>query len=211
MKIKLTTEGLLKPENLRRFTLERQRALHRAVAAGMAATGPAIAKSANEAAHRALKVRDTKFPSFKAKVFASNPDRLPVLQVASKVPWLGVHEKGAVIQGKLLIPFDGIRLGYKRWKAMVAALMRSGNAFFVKKNGKTILFAENIKENASQLNRFRRAERSRSGKNVKRGQEIPIATLVSSVNLKRRLNLDVVANRHLRELITRIEREVARV
>jgi len=177
----------------------------------MAASGPEIARAANEAVHRGLKVRDTRFPSFKGKVFARNVDKLPVLQVASKVPWLGVHEKGAIITGKMLIPFDGVRLGYKRWKATIAALMRSGNAYFRNVNGRPILFAENIKENASQLNRFRRAERARTGKNVKRGQDIPIATLVSSVNLRRRVRLDTVAQQYARRLADRIEREVARL
>ena len=40
--------------------------------------------------------------------------------------------------------------------------------------------AENIKENAGQLGRFKRAERGRTGaKQIKRGQEIPIAVLVN--------------------------------
>ncbi|MFN3293861.1 MAG: DUF6441 family protein [Gemmobacter sp.] len=44
---------------------------------------------------------------------------------------------------------------------MIDGLMRSGNAFFVEKDGRVLLMAENIRENAAQLNRFKRAERER--------------------------------------------------
>lgn len=50
--------------------------------------------------------------------------------------------------------------------------------------------AENIKDNASQLRKFKRAERNRTGaKSIKRGQEIPIAVLVPSVTLRARFDL----------------------
>lgn len=50
--------------------------------------------------------------------------------------------------------------------------------------------AENIKDNTSELRRFKRAERGRTGaKSIKRGQEIPIAVLVPSVTLRGRFDL----------------------
>ena len=81
-------------------------------------------------------------------------------------------------------------MGPKQFAKVVDALMRSGNAFFIKKGGKVILMAENIQENSRQLSRFKKAERGRTGtKKIKRGQEVPIAVLVKRVNLKRRLGL----------------------
>jgi hypothetical protein len=66
--------------------------------------------------------------------------------------------------------------------------------------------AENIRENASALTRFKRAERARTGaKQIKRGQEIPIAVLVKSVSLKRRLNLTGAVQRSLPGLATAIQ------
>ena len=90
--------------------------------------------------------------------------------------------RGGTVSGNLLIPLLPGRIGPKRFRQVVDALMRSGNAFFIEKDGKVILMAENIRENASALTRFKRAERARTGaKQIKRGQEIPIAVLVKSV------------------------------
>ena len=87
--------------------------------------------------------------------------------------------------------------------------MRSGNAYFIKKNGRVLLMAENIKENGSQLTRFKRAERGRTGaKQIKRGQEIPIAVLVKRVDLKRRLNLVGGVQRALPALAQAIQKEL---
>lgn len=71
--------------------------------------------------------------------------------------------------------------------------------------------AENIRENASHLNRFKRAERARTGaKQIKRGQEIPIAVLVKSVSLKRRLDLTGAVQRSLPRLASAIQKELAK-
>ena len=71
--------------------------------------------------------------------------------------------------------------------------------------------AENIRENASQLTRFNRAERARTGaKQVKRGQEVPIAVLVKSVSLKRRLDLTGAVQRSLPRLAGAIQKELAK-
>jgi hypothetical protein len=90
--------------------------------------------------------------------------------------------------------------------------MRSGNAYFIKKNGRVLLMAENILENASQLSRFKRAERARTGaKRIKRGQEIPIAVLVKRVDLKRRLNLVGGVQRALPALARAIQQELEKM
>ena len=75
-----------------------------------------------------------------------------------------------------------------------------------------VLMAENIKENAGQLGRFKRAERGRTGaKQIKRGQEIPIAVLVKRVDLKRRLNLAGGVQRSLPALARAIQQELDKV
>ena len=118
--------------------------------------------------------------------------------------------KGGTVSGNLLIPLLPNRIGPKRFKAVIEGLLRSGNAFFVKKDGKVILIAENIRENAAQLNRFKRAERGRTGaKQIKRGQEIPVAVLVKAVTLKRRLDLRGAVGRALPGLVGAIQKELA--
>lgn len=90
--------------------------------------------------------------------------------------------------------------------------MRSGNAFFVEKNGRVLLMAENLRENAAQLGRFKRAERERCGvKRLQRGQEIPIAVLVRRVILKRRFDLAAGVQGALPALARAIERELGRL
>ncbi len=133
-----------------------------------AVCNPVAAKYATRHAHRCA-VRST------SSATASSPRCRPRCWTRRPIAcrpcwWLGLHEKGGTVSGNLLIPLLPGRIGPKRFKAVVDGLLRSGNAFFVEKNGKVILMAENIRENASQLTRFKRAERARTGaKQIKRG------------------------------------------
>jgi tape measure domain-containing protein len=76
-------------------------------------------------------VRKSFVKSFSAKVLDKDPKRLPALYVGSRIPWSGVHERGGVIGGRMLIPLHG-RVGRKRFKSQVADLIRGGNAYFIK-------------------------------------------------------------------------------
>lgn len=144
-------------------------------------------------------------------MFDTKPEQLPDLLIGSRVPWLGIFERGGRIAGNLLIPLLPQRIGPKRFRAVIDGLLRSGNAFFRRVNGKTILFAENITENAGQLRRFKRAERQRTGaKRLKRGQEIPIAVLVKSVSLKKRLDLEGTVRGNLSVIANAISQELAK-
>jgi hypothetical protein len=182
---------LLDPRQLSAWSAERRRAIHAAVAKGMQTGGREVRDAARAEMRSAFTVKRNSFvSSMGVKVFDKKPEQLPALRVGSKIPWLGLHEKGGSVSGNLLIPLLPGRIGPKRFRQIVDSLMRSGNAYFIKKNGRVLLMAENIKENGSQLTRFKRAERGRTGaKQIKRGQEIPIAVLVKRVDLKRRLNL----------------------
>ena len=103
------------------------------------------------------------------------------------------------------------RIGRKAFRRVVDGLMRSGNAFFIKKNGKVILMAENIKDNTSELRRFKRSERQRTGaKSIKRGQEIPIAVLVPSVTLRGRFDLGGIVRSQMPKLSTSILQQLDR-
>ena len=217
MRLSLTTTGLLDPRQLAAWSTERRRAIHTAVAKGMQSGGREVRDAARSEMRSAFTVKRNSFiSSMGVKVFdkkpAHLPNSLPALLVGSKIPWLGLHEKGGTVSGNLLIPLLPGRIGPKRFKAVIDGLMRSGNAFFIEKNGRVLLMAENIKENASQLGRFKRAERGRTGaKQIKRGQEIPIAVLVKRVDLKRRLNLAGGVQRALPALARAIQQELDKV
>ena len=217
MRLSLTTTGLLDPRQLAAWSTERRRAIHTAVAKGMQSGGREVRDAARSEMRSAFTVKRNSFiSSMGVKVFdkkpAHLPNSLPALLVGSKIPWLGLHEKGGSVSGNLLIPLLPGRIGPKRFKAVIDGLMRSGNAFFIEKNGRVLLMAENIKENAGQLGRFKRAERGRTGaKQIKRGQEIPIAVLVKRVDLKRRLNLAGGVQRALPALARAIQQELDKV
>lgn len=212
MKIDLTASGLFDARQFNAWSTERRDAIRAALKRGMQSGGREVRDVARTQMRGAFNVKRSSFvSSMQAKVLDKKTDRLPALLVGSKIPWLGLHEKGGTVSGNLLIPLLPGRIGPKRFKAVVDGLMRSGNAFFVERNGKVILMAENIRENASQLTRFKRAERARTGaKQVKRGQEVPIAVLVKSVSLKRRLDLTGAVQRSLPRLAGAIQKELAK-
>ena len=104
------------------------------------------------------------------------------------------------------------RIGRKAFARVIDALMRSGNAFFIEKNGRQILMAENIKDNTAELRRFKRAERGRTGaKSIKRGQEIPIAVLVRRVSLRKRFDLARSVRGDLPRLTAAIRKAMSKV
>ena len=212
MKINLTTAGLFEPRQFSAWSTARRQAIHQAVARGMQSGGREVRDAARAQMRSVFTVKRNSFvSSMHTKVLDKKPDRLPALWVGSKIPWLGLHEHGGTVAGNLLIPLLPGRIGPKRFKAVIDGLMRSGNAFFVKKDGKVLLMAENIRENASQLTRFKRAERGRTGaKQIKRGQEIPIAVLVKSVTLKRRLDLAGAVRGALPRLAKAIQHELVK-
>jgi hypothetical protein len=171
--------------------------LHRAVGRALRAEARGIQEAVRSHVSGNLKVvRKSFLKGFRAKVLDQDPNRLPGMFIGSRIPWSGTHEYGATINGRMLIPLYG-RVGPKRFKAYVTELLRGGNAYFIKKNGKVILMAENIKEHDQPLAGFKRRYRKAEGiKRLKRGADVPIAVLVPKVSLQKRLDvLNVVKTR----------------
>ena len=214
LKISMTTSGLLDKRELAAWTRSRREAIHKAVALGMRDSSRSLTDALRTRMQSDLAIRKPAFlRSMRAKVLDRDPLRLPALLVGSRVSWLGVHVRGATLTGKMLIPLteSGRRMGRKAFARVIDTLMRSGNAWFIRKDGKVILMAENIKENASALTRFKRAERQRTGaRSIKRGQEIPIAVLVPRVTLKRRFDFDGTVRRAMPQLAQFINRYLNR-
>lgn len=215
LKISLTTAGLLDKSTLDAWTRQKQAAIHKAVAAGMQSGGKSVADVVRSKMKTDFTVKKSAFlNSLRAKVYDRNPDRLPAVLIGSKIPWLGIHVRGGTISGRMLIPLteEGRRIGRRAFKRVIDALIRSGNAYFIQKNGRVIVMAENLRENASALARFKRAERKRTGtKSVKRGQEIPIAVLVPKVAMKRRFDLERSVRGQLPVLARAIEAQLHKI
>lgn len=215
LKISLTSSGLLDKSRLDAWSRQKRAAIHEAVAAGMREGGKVVADTVRSRMHADFTVRKAAFVrSLRAKVYDRNPDKLPALLIGSKIPWLGIHVRGGTVSGRMLIPLteEGRRIGRKAFKRVIDTLIRSGNAYFIRKNGQALLMAENLRENASVLTRFKRAERSRTGaKSIKRGTEIPIAVLVPNVTLKRRFDLEGTVRGQLPMLARAIEKQLNKI
>jgi hypothetical protein len=190
MQITLTSTGLVKPAEFDSWRLSRQAVIRKTVGDIMRREGRGIADAAQQQARAVLKGNKA-WRSFRPKVFDSKPDRLPALRIGSKIPWLGMHETGGTIRGPLLIPI--IKLGPKAFRRLLTDLNRAGNAYWVPgKSGQPVLMAENITEQGRVLSKFKSAERSRDraaggAGRLKRGQDIPIATLVPQIKIAKRL------------------------
>ncbi len=215
LKLSLITTGLLDKSKLDAWSKQKQAAIHKAVAAGMQSGGKPVADAVRSRMNADFTVRKAAFvKSLRARVYDRDPDRLPALLIGSRIPWLGIHVRGGTLSGRMLIPLlpEHQRMGRKAFRRVIDGLMRSGNAFFIQKNGKVILMAEAIKENASELRRFKRAERSRTGaKSIRRGTEIPIAVLVPNVTLKRRFDLEGAVRSQLSVLARAIEKQLNKI
>ena len=215
LKLSLTATGLLDKSKLDAWARQKQAAIHKAVAAGMQSGGKPMADAVRSRMNADFTVRKPAFVrSLRAKVYDRNPDKLPALLIGSRIPWLGIHVRGGTVSGQMLIPLlpEHQRMGRKAFRRVIDGLMRTGNAFFIQKNGKVILMAEAIKENASELRRFKRAERQRTGsKSIKRGTEIPIAVLVPNVTLKRRFDLEGAVRGQLSVLARAIEKQLNKI
>lgn len=215
MQVSLTASGLLDPAKLRAWTKRGQYNIRAAVGRAMRSEGKPMLDAAQKQAQQAFGGKKRAAKSIRLKHYDKKPNQLPAMKIGSKVPWLGMHEKGGTISGNMLLPFGDERP--RGFKKLVAALMRSGNAYFRQVGNHAILFAENIPENASILRKFKQTARNlgivetkgKSGKSVARGTDIPVAVLVKRITLKKKLKLESTVKRGLPGLARAIERELA--
>ena len=213
MKISIRIDSAAAQAQLRRWGGEFREKVKKAVAKAMAKEAVEIKSDVrDQVASQLTVVKKTFLKGFSAYVIDKDPSRLPALYVGSRIPWVGMHEKGGVISAKMLIPLHG-RVGRKRFKAQVAELMRGGNAYFIKNaKGNVVLMAENIKEHARPLAGFKRRYRKAQGiKRLKRGADIPIAVLVPRVMLKKRLDIERLVVRRIPRLAASIEQQIRTV
>jgi hypothetical protein len=148
--------------------------------------------------------------SIRAKVWNQKPNRFPALQISSKIPWLGVHQNGKTIRGRMLIQIGRTRGTRKAFMALVSSLMASGNAFFRKaKDGQVYLFAKPPKgtRGLAGARRMARAAKQAAGQRgtIKKDEAFPIAMLVSSVTIRKRLKVDDVINAGIPRLVRAIQ------
>ena len=209
LKISLSRAGLLDPAKLSAWSQAKQASIRKAIASGMRDEGKNMVDGVRQQMQADFTIRKAGFTkSVRARILERNQNKLPALLIGSKIPWLGLHMRGGTIEGRMLIPLteEGKRIGRRAFKRVIDTLIRSGNAFFIHRNGKVILMAENLRENQTPLRRFKHAERQRTGtKTIKRSQEIPIAVLVPRVTLKCRFDLTGAVRSRLPALARTLE------
>ena len=213
MKISIRIDSAAAQAQLRRWGGEFRDKVKKAVAKAMAKEAREIKQDMRaQVASQLTVVKKNFLKGFSAYVIDRDKARLPALYVGSRIPWVGMHEKGGTISAKMLIPLNG-RVGRKRFKAQIAELMRGGNAYFIKNaKGNVVLMAENIKEHDRPLAGFKRRYRKAEGiKRLKRGADIPIAVLVPRVMLKKRLDIERLVVRRIPRLAASIEQQIRTV
>ena len=217
MRISIRIDSKAAQAQLRRWGGEFREKVQKVVARGIASEAAELKQDVrSHVAGQMTVVKKSFVKGFTAKVLDKDKNRLPALYVGSRIPWSGIHERGGVIGGRMLIPLHG-RVGRKRFKAQIAELMRGGNAYFIKNaKGNIVLMAENIKEHDRALSGFKRRYRNSlraeglSGKSLrlKRGTDVPIAVLVPRVQLKKRLNVEGIVAGRIPRLSARIEKQL---
>ncbi|MBP2671694.1 MAG: hypothetical protein H6Q85_1760 [candidate division NC10 bacterium] len=213
MRISVRIDSAAAQAQLRRWGGKFRTKVHQAVARAIAGEAKEIRDAVrSHVAGRLAVVKKSFLKGFSAKVLDRNPKRLPALHVGSRIPWVGVHEHGGQIGARMLIPLHG-RVGRKRFKLQVDALMRGGNAYFVKNaKGHVVLMAENIAEHDRPLAGFKRRYRQGAGiKRLKRGADIPIAVLVPKVVIKKRLDIERLVVGRIPRLAVAIETQIGRL
>ncbi len=215
MKISLSINSSQARAQLRRWGGEFKQSVRVAVSKGLRAAVPEVQAQVRGHVASRLNIKRSAFlKSFKASVYDRDPSRLPALLIRSGIPWAGIHESGGVVSPSkatgLLIPLHG-RIGKKKFKAMVAELMRGGNAFFVKnKRGQVILMAENIKEHDRVISGSKRRFKKATGVGrLKRGSNVPIAVLVPRVKLRSRLDVKAATLSALPRVVTAIQQQLS--
>ncbi|MBV6795021.1 DUF6441 family protein [Xanthomonas euvesicatoria] len=213
MRISIRIDSAAAQAQLRRWGGEFRDKAKKAVARAIASEATEIKDEVRRhVAGQMAVVKKSFLKGFTAKVLDKDPARLPALYVGSRIPWSGMHERGGLIAGRMLIPLHG-RVGRKRFKAQIAQLMRGGNAYFIKNaKGNIVLMAENIKEHDRPLAGFKRRYRKAEGiQRLKRGADIPVAVLVPKVVLRKRLDVERLVAGRIPRLAAAVETQIRKV
>lgn len=213
LRMNIRVKGLLDPNDFRAWEKSWKERQRQQVAEAMGEWGRNVARRIGAVVPGVFKTASGKIArSIKARVYKSKPERSPAVLIYSKIPWLGMHTEGGVVTAKgkgLLIPLLTNRIGAKAFKRIITHVLQTGAGFFREVNGTVILFAEYQPEFGRPLARFRREYRTATGqKRIRAGTDIPIAVLVKSVTLRKRLDFDGIVTRNLDDLAAAIERRL---
>lgn len=203
MQISLVKEGLLARGQLSTWSARTFERIRNSLRGGMQRGGARIAAEARADVQSKLKGRRAA-QSIRSRVWDRDKRRMPGLQINSKIPWLGVHERGRTITGPMLIPFgSGARMRRRDWVAFIKKVFDEDRGFYIrsKRTGARILMVRPAGK-GDKLTRFRSGLRKRlraqggTGR-ISRTQPIPVALSVNRVTIKKRLRIEQIVRRGL--------------
>lgn len=114
MRISIRIDSKAAQAQLRRWGGDFREKVQKAVAHGIASEAAELKQDVrSHVAGQMAVVKKSFVKGFTAKVLDKDKNRLPALYVGSRIPWSGIHERGGVIGGRMLIPLHG-RVGRKR-------------------------------------------------------------------------------------------------
>lgn len=214
--ISLTKSGLFNPAELQSWKSSMNTRIHDAVKAGMQKGGKELALRVQANVAGTLKIKRKGFlKSFRPKIFDSKPGRLPDLLVGSKVPWSGAHEHGATIAGRLVLPFTHTvgHPGQKAWRAFIAQIVRDRKGVIRKIRGRQILFVRVTDARAAVTASAgaRSRVRFKNGRRAKPNDLVPVAILLQSVTLGRRIDVRGTVQNNLGLLASAIRTELDKI
>lgn len=212
MSATVSITGILKdPASMRRWSLESHQKIRRTVLTEFTSGQSDLRQAADSAVRAGFRVNKRSFPAaWRTRVYASRPLDFPAVLLQSKIFWMGAQEYGADIIGRngVLIPFGGVRIGFKEFRDLLATLRENGQGFFKQTGGRVILFARaRVGLKGGAVARLKRAfAQSRSSTiGVSRNQAFPVAILVPRVRLRPRYSLDRATAPVLRKMARAIE------
>lgn len=185
---------------------------------GMRKAADEILEKVRDDVSRNLKVKKKGLvKSFVAKIYSGNKNKIPSVHFYSRVPFMGTHDKGAKITGRIFIPFTLKPLGFKTQKLIFEELRRNGNLFADEKKGsKTILFAINNKKSERILAPFKRlirSERIKQRQNgakvrttIKQDERVNLGILVKQTKLPKRLNFTTIIASNVNKIVDEVEK-----
>lgn len=206
MDLKFDFDGILKAEGLSKYKRDFQSQLLMATRKAMQKIGVQYKDKIQNDARKSLKVsRQAVIRSFSYKVYYKRTGRIPSLHFYSRVPWMGIHDKGGVIK-KGAIPLSKKHIGYKTLKDIFQQLSRAKNLFFDKQGNYTIAWARNTEAQKRLLAPFRAVTRAKQGKVVRKDERVNVAIITSS-KIRKRLSMTEIIKSSLPELSKEIERQ----
>lgn len=209
MQVQINLNGVLTSAGMNTYSTAFKAKLLLNTRKAMQTVGKEYKTKMQDNAKSKLKVKKPAFiKSISYKVYFQRAGKTPSLHFYSRVPWMGMHDKGGMLTKNVFIPLSKKRLGYKEMKTLIRNLRSAGNLFFEKRGGTTIAWAKNTQQFKSVLTPFRAVMKAQNGgKTIKKDERVNVAIVSKNTRLKKKIRMTELAL----ESLPKIKREIERL